>query len=282
MTRLEEKRLKAVEKRRKIKRKSSRRGENRKGFLLRGAPYQQYRYISHSAEESKFTTRQRCFLILHFLAVGFNVKANAGFPRICCITTRFVFDSSSCCINNALYRIIFSSPLDLPKLKSPELFHEYTYLYLLQHLSFHSFLSVSKDPNLVENFVVVHLALDDFAAFSSFCYSHIFLRMEKDLTYSISIVDEGIIFVISCAQVHVIIILVPFLSHGRGSLRQREIINRLVILAISRSFRRHEPPPTVSYSPVEGTPNRAIDPVCDVVIDDRESVGFFLFCTNAS
>jgi len=46
MTRLEEKRLKTVKKRRKIKRKSSRRGENRKGFLLRGAPYQQYRYIS--------------------------------------------------------------------------------------------------------------------------------------------------------------------------------------------------------------------------------------------
>lgn len=40
------KRLKAVDKRGKIKRKSSRRGENRKRFLLRGAPYQQYRYIS--------------------------------------------------------------------------------------------------------------------------------------------------------------------------------------------------------------------------------------------
>ncbi|KYM89461.1 hypothetical protein ALC53_02300 [Atta colombica] len=340
MTRLEEKRLKTVKKRRKIKRKSSRRGENRKGFLLRGAPYQQYRYISHSTEKSNFTTRQRCFLILHFLAVGFNVKANAGFPRICCITTRVVFDSSSCCINNALYRITFSSPLDLPKLKPPELFQSETHLYLLQHLSSHSFPFVSKDPNLVENFVV-HLALDDFAAFSSFCYS------QKDLTYSISIVDEGIVFIISCAQVHVIIILVPFLSHGGGSLRQREIINlcrfyskgqiflsstyifclepsrhvfklilviviverihyaskravahsridldasqeyqerikQNVVLVISRSFPRHELPPTVSYSPVEGTPNRAIDPVCDVIIDDQVSIGFFLFCTNAS
>ncbi|KYQ53928.1 hypothetical protein ALC60_07153 [Trachymyrmex zeteki] len=353
MNRLEENRLKAIEKRRKIKRKSSRRGENRKGFLLRGAPYQQYRYISHSAKESNFTTRQRRFLILHFLAIGFNVKANAGFPRICCIATRVIFDCSSCCINNALYRITFSSPLDLPRLKSPELFQSetYHYLYLLQHLSSHSFPSVSKDQDLVENFVVVHLALD-FAAFSSFCYSHIFLRMKKNLTYSISIVDEGIVLIISCAQVHVIIILVPFLSHGRGSLKQREIINCLSILlqrsdflsstyifclkpschvfqliliivivewiyyaskrsvarsrtdlvihnqiafyltslsaSLSliykkfRSIRENKPPPTVSYSPVERTPNQAIDPVCDVVIDDRELVVSFLFCTNTS
>lgn len=39
------------------------------------------------------------------------------------------------------------------------------------------------------------------------------------------------------------------------------------------SFASHaEPPPPVSCSPIEGTPNRTIDPVYDTIIDDRESV----------
>lgn len=55
--------------------------------------------------------------------------------------------------------------------------------------------------------------------------------------------------------------------------------HKAAVLTISRSFLRvaHEPPPPVSCSPIEGTPNRAIDPVYDAVIDDQESVIFFFF-----
>ncbi|KYN34815.1 hypothetical protein ALC56_10783 [Trachymyrmex septentrionalis] len=225
MTGLEEKRLKTVEKRRnKRKRKSSRRGENRKGFLLRGAPYQQYRYISHSAEKSNFTTRQRCFLILHFLAVGFNVKANTGFPRICRITTRVVFDSSSCCINNALYRIV-----------NITIFSSSTYIFCLEP-SRHVF-------KLILIIIIVEWIQSIGRIFISplLFFSSLFLQNKLINLQSFDL----------------------------------RIKTQSVVLAISRSFPRHEPPPTVSYSPVEETPNRAIDPVCDVVIDDRESVGFF-------
>lgn len=54
-------------------------------------------------------------------------------------------------------------------------------------------------------------------------------QKKRNLTYSISIVDEGVVFIVSRAQVHVIVILVPFLSHSRRSLRQRETISRLSV-----------------------------------------------------
>jgi len=62
---------------------------------------------------------------------------------------------------------------------------------------------------------------------SSRTFSHV--SRKRNFTHSISIVDEGVVFIVSCAQIHVILILVSFLSHSRCSLRQWKIINHLSI-----------------------------------------------------
>lgn len=64
------------------------------------------------------------------------------------------------------------------------------YLYHLQHQSFRFYLSVySRDPDPVENLVVVvvvvvDLAFDDFAPFSSFCHFHDYFSSRHYLQFS--------------------------------------------------------------------------------------------------